>query len=159
MELVEDYVDLIASGDEAKIKCVLHSAAGGALSGGILLGKAFAPTSAIPGGLAINGTAAAVGAVLGALMAGSMAYDLCGGPETRGNLERLFSMGRAPTKLIVEFERNLMLEFDLTSQQARKLSALAVFYNASAPPRSMGEVSQIDRRNAVSTLLRSASVV
>ena len=158
MGMAQDYIDLIASGDEAKIKCVLAASAAGAATGGVAAGLYFAPANAVPvAGTAFNASAAAVGAVLGALVASKAAYNRCGGAKTRGNLQRTFSQGKAPRDLIDDYETNLTLEYGLTSEEARLLSQMAIVFHSSVPDFTPTEVPLVERRQAVSELLRRMS--
>lgn len=87
----------------------------------------FAPANAVPvAGTAFNATAAGIGAVVGALLAGKKAYDLCGGAETRNNLERLFSQGKAPVELIEQSEKDMRSRYGVTDKEARFLSKVAM---------------------------------
>lgn len=129
--LATEVIDLFASGERQKIECVLFSAGGGAISGGLAAGLLFAPANAVPvAGTAFNGTAAAVGAVIGAMGATRLALQACGAQSTGGSFERLFSLGKAPADLVRGFESAAVERYGLSADQARILTKAAVIAHA-----------------------------
>ena len=55
MTMASNYIDLLASGDEVRIKCVLYAAVGGAVTGGV--GAGVSPSTALAVGLKVDVTA------------------------------------------------------------------------------------------------------
>jgi hypothetical protein len=153
MSSADDFVDLLASGDAQRIECVLFAAMGGAVTGGLGAGIAFAPSNVVPvAGQAFNATAAAIGAVLGSLAAGRVALNYCGGDATKGSLQRLFDVSKAPMEIVAPFESAMREEFSLSATDARLLAKAAIVYNANGF-RSTDSASDNDRKNAVALLL------
>lgn len=152
--LAHDYIDLIASGDKQKISCVLLAAGAAAGASGLAVGTAFAPTNVVPGaGQAINATAAGIGAVLGALLAGRAAYRFCGGEATRGSFDGLFESGRIDSVSLQEFESGVKQEYKLNDEEARLLAKAAYVHAHQNAPAPAPAASPIERKNAVAFLL------
>ncbi len=132
MGLASDYIDLLSSGDREKIGCVLLASSVAAGASGVAAGVFFAPANVVPvAGTAFNATAAGIGAVFGALLAAKVAYNVCGGEETRGSFESIMSDGtvKVNKNALNDFEKDLMKDFSVSSNEARKLSKLAYVYS------------------------------
>lgn len=128
MSAAEQYIDLIASGDEARIKCVLAAALTGASVGGLGAGLMFAPANVVPGGgQAINAGAAAIGAVVGALGAGKLAMNYCG-EGTQGSFERLFKIGKLDRGSYDSLVRSAQTHFGVSADDAKLLVKAAAVY-------------------------------
>jgi hypothetical protein len=129
MSMFEQYVDLLSSGDEARIKCVLAAALSGAAAGGLGAGIAFAPANAAPvAGQAINAGAAGIGAVLGALSASKLAMNYCG-EGTEGSFDRLFRIGKLDRGSYDGMLRAAQSHFGLGADDARILVKAAAVYS------------------------------
>lgn len=118
-----DFIDLIASGDEEKIKCVLLPTLGGAAAGGML------------GSATVIGAPA--GVVLGALGSYAGAYSLCGAGSTRGSIQRVFSSNRLPTTVVEDFESEVIERYGLDEKEARTLTKMAVIQLRQQPEVSL----------------------
>ncbi|MDC8771740.1 hypothetical protein [Roseateles albus] len=154
MGAVQDYIDLLASGDKQKINCVLMGAGVGALGGGVAAGLAFAPANAVPvAGQAFNATAAGIGAVLGALSAAKMAYGACGGSSTKGDFDRTLDQGKIETSMLNSYESELIKSFSLSAGDARVLAKAAAVYSYQNPSTSLPDASSAEKKNAVVFLL------
>lgn len=136
MSMFDQYVDLLSSGDEARIKCVLAAALSGATAGGLGAGLAFAPANVAPGaGQAINAGAAGIGAVLGALSASKLAMNYCG-EGTQGSFDRLFKIGKLDRGSYDGMVRAAQSHFGVGEEDAKLLVKAAAVY-----ARSGGELS------------------
>jgi hypothetical protein len=140
-----DFIDLIASGDESKIKCVLMPTLGGAAAGGILFSE--------------TGPGAAVAAVLGGFGAYLAAYRMCGAASTRGSFEGMFSGTGMPKAAVEAYEQDLMRKYGVDAQQARYVSKAAAVYLQSGGSTRAAPASSIEARNGVHLLLRNAGML
>lgn len=128
MSMFSQYVDLLANGDEARIKCVLAAALTGAGAGGLGAGLAFAPANVVPAaGQAINAGAAGIGAVLGALSAGKLAMNYCG-EGTEGAFDNLFKVGKMDRGSYDGMVRAAQSHFGVSPDDARLLVKAAAVY-------------------------------
>jgi hypothetical protein len=152
-DLASDYIDLVSSGDGRKISCVLLAAGAAAGASGLAAGVIFAPANVVPvAGQGINATAAGIGAVLGAFLAASKAYHLCGGEATKGSFKKLFTSVRVPAGIVERFETDLQRAYGISAHEARLLSKAAHTYsmtNPGPPPHA----SFNEKKNAVAILL------
>ena len=155
MSMADDYIDLLASGDEQKIKCVLMAAAGGALIGGYGSGVAFAPANVIPGaGTAFNAVAAGIGAVVGAFGSAKVGYRMCGGEATNKSFEKIFTTtGDVSLNAVRDFESYAMINFSVSAEDARKLAKVSQVYFRSALSSSIS-ASYNEQKNSVEMLLK-----
>jgi hypothetical protein len=140
-----DFIDLVSSGDEAKIKCVLLPTLGGALASGVM----FAET----------GPGAGIAAVLGGLLSYAAAYRLCGAGETRGGFNNLFSMNSLPRSVIDGYETSLVKNYGVTAEQARYVTKSALVYLRSGGSMPLARGSMIEERNGIHLLLRNAGLL
>ena len=154
--LASEVIDLFASGEREKIECVVFAAGAGAVTGGLAAGLAFAPSNVVPvAGTAFNGAAAGIGAVVGAVGATKLAIKACGAQSTNGALERLFSIGQAPSDAVNAYETAAIQRYGISEDQARLLTKAAVvnFGNASDTDATPTNVSPIAERHAVLALI------
>ena len=154
--LRQDYIDLIASGDRQKISCVLLAAGAAAGISGFAAGAYFAPANVVPGaGQAINATAAGIGAVLGALLPGRTAYNVCGGESTRGSFNKLFQVGKIDSATLNNYESFVKKEFNVSTSEARLLAKAAYVYSNQNASRPTPEATTIEKKNAVAFFLNN----
>ena len=143
--LGSDYINLIASGDERRIKCVLAAALGGAVSGGLTAGVVFAPANVLPGaGQAINGAAAGVGAVLGTLGGAKLGIKMCASGESGDNFDRLFSQDKLSSTALDEVSAVAASRYGLGQRDAERLAKAALVYRyhyGRAAPAALDEKS------------------
>ena len=137
---ISDFIDLVGSGDEQMIKCVLLPALGGATIGGVALSA--------------TGLGAAIGAVLGGLGTYAVAYKACGAASTRGSFQELYSMSGLPKPVVEEYERQLMGNYGITEQQARYVTKVAFVYLKNGGTTNLTCGSKIEQSNALHKLLR-----
>lgn len=151
----QDYIDLLASGDKNKISCVLMAAGASAGLSGLAAGITFAPANAVPvAGTAFNVTAAAIGAVLGALLSAKVAYNFCGGESTRGSFDQLFKTGSIDRGTLENSEALIIREYGVSPGEARLLFKAAYVYASNKPQNVIVDASFVEKKNAVSFLLQ-----
>lgn len=142
-----DVIDLFASGDSDKIKCVLLPTLGGTVAGGI-----------VGSVLTKNPTATALLAVLGGFAGSMSAYKMCGGGSTRGSFKSLFTSSKFPRQGVDEYEKQLMASYGLSASQARYISKTAAVYLINGGEASHQCGSLIERKQAIHLLLVNAGL-
>lgn len=155
MGFTDEYIDVIASADRAKIECVIRAMGAGAIVGGVGAAVTVGGAAAVPGiGQISAGTIIGISAVLGAFSGYKLAKMGCGLKETEGSLEKALSFGRAPASMINAFEQDMMATYGVSSDEARLLSQAAVL--SYGQTNATTSVSPTEKANAVALFLSKA---
>ncbi len=124
--LAERYIDLLASGDQSKINCVLKATFGGALTAGVGAAVLASPSNAVPGvGQVSYGVIVGASAVAGLIMGASAGMKMCAG-GTEGSLERILT-GKISERELNSVEAKL-LGIGLTGSEARLAIKAGIVY-------------------------------
>jgi hypothetical protein len=90
-DLAERYIDLVASGNETKINCVLKAAGAAGFTAGVGAAAATSMMNVVPGpGNLTAGTIIGISAVVGVLLGAKAGLKVCGG-GTEGSLDKLLT--------------------------------------------------------------------
>ena len=139
-DIAQDWIDLLAGGNEAQITCVLTAALGSTVTFGL-------------GGLYAGGAVGAgVGAIVGLYVGVRTSHKVCGA-GTEGGFKKLFQASAVPPQLLQSFAEALNRP-DLGPDDVRFLAGVAHVALQRGAPTSRASASEAQVNAAIEVLLR-----